>query len=322
MRRFCFVSVLILFLAALAASLPAETLELTDGTTVTGELVLPANADGINIRLPSGQYQRVAWDKFSQSALLELARNPRLVPYVEPFIEQPEEDRIKRTEIEIKPVERLERPEDASLIGSLFRSSVGLFGLLLIYAAGIYAAYEISIVRAYPPLMVCGVCAVLPVIGHIIFVCMPTRMDAVKVKEDSDAAVQAATQAQVQAHIAAASGPAQPQQPAGLRLSTEGQGYGAQEIPETQVFQRGKFTFNRRFFETKFSGFFGVVRREKEKDLLMIVKTPRGEFTATRVSRISTNEMHLDVHKGGASQEVLVPFGEIQEVQLKHKDAP
>ena len=41
-----------------------------------------------------------------------------------------------------------------------------------------------------------------------------------------------------------------------------------------------------------------------------------------RITRISANDMHLQVQKGHASEELMVPFIEIQEVQLKHKDAP
>jgi len=87
------------------------------------------------------------------------------------------------------------------------------------------------------------------------------------------------------------------------------------------VFARGKFTFNRRFIETKFSGFFGVVRREAEKDLLLTVKAARDEYLVNRISRITGNEMHVEVRKGGASQEVVIPFAEISEMKLKHKDA-
>jgi hypothetical protein len=31
--------------------------------------------------------------------------------------------------------------------------------------------------------------------------------------------------------------------------------------------------------------------------------------------------MHVQVNKGHASEEVMIPFSEIQEIQLKHKDA-
>jgi hypothetical protein len=64
-----------------------------------------------------------------------------------------------------------------------------------------------------------------------------------------------------------------------------------------------------------------VVRRDSEKDMVLLVKAARGTFAAQRITRISANELHLDVHKGHASEEVMVPFSEIQELQLKHKDA-
>ena len=79
--------------------------------------------------------------------------------------------------------------------------------------------------------------------------------------------------------------------------------------------------FNRRFFETKFSGFFSIIRREAEKDLVLVVKTMRGQFEVKRVTRIAANDIHFEVAKGSATSEVMVPFAEIQEIQLKHKDA-
>ena len=91
------------------------------------------------------------------------------------------------------------------------------------------------------------------------------------------------------------------------------------EQPETEVFQRGQFMFNRRFFETKFSGFFGIVRREADKDKVLQVKTPHALFVAERITRIAANEVHFEVLRGDSRQEMMVPFAEIQEVQLKHK---
>ncbi len=49
-------------------------------------------------------------------------------------------------------------------------------------------------------------------------------------------------------------------------------------IPQTVIYQRGQFTFNRRFIETKFPGFFGVVRRDADKDMVLIIKSSRGEY--------------------------------------------
>src|SRR5213075_3555312 len=77
-------------------------------------------------------------------------------------------------------------------------------------------------------------------------------------------------------------------------------------IPETTKFQRGQLTFNRRFFETKFPGFFGVVRRDAERDMLLVIKTTRGEYAGQRISRIAANDLHLEIQRGSASEEVLI----------------
>ena len=87
------------------------------------------------------------------------------------------------------------------------------------------------------------------------------------------------------------------------------------------IYTRGEFTFNRRFFETKFPGFFRVVPSEADKDLVMVIKAVRGEYVGKRISRISMNEMHIQLQSGNASAEVMVPFVEIQSVQIRHKDA-
>ena len=92
-------------------------------------------------------------------------------------------------------------------------------------------------------------------------------------------------------------------------------------MPETVVYQRGQFTFNRRFFETKFSGFFGVVRRDADRDMVLVIKSSRGEYVGQRISRIAANDLHLQVQRGHASEEVMIPFVEVQEIRLRHKDA-
>ncbi len=92
-------------------------------------------------------------------------------------------------------------------------------------------------------------------------------------------------------------------------------------LPPTTTFQRGQFTFNRRFFETKFPGFFGVVRRDADKDMVLVIKSARGQYVGQRISRIAANDLHLQVQRGPASEEVMIPFQEIQQIQLRHKDA-
>ena len=79
--------------------------------------------------------------------------------------------------------------------------------------------------------------------------------------------------------------------------------------------------FNRRFFETKFSSFFSMIRRPAERDLVLVVKTARTTLIVQRISRIATNEAHFEVLQGTSRQEIMVPFADIQEIQLRHKDA-
>jgi hypothetical protein len=205
----------------------------------------------------------------------------------------------------------------------MFSSSVGAFVLLLLYAANIYAAYEISIFRARPFALVCGVSAVVPLIGPVLFLALPT---AVKPSEKEEAQATEAAPAQTFNVPKAAGGEsadeaaAEAQPGGGLRIAHTESNVGASEKFKTQAFQRGAFTFNRRFFETKFPGFFGVIRREAEKDLVMTIKSARGEYICQRVTRIAANDVHVQVQKGQASEEVMIPFSEIQEIQLKHKD--
>jgi hypothetical protein len=95
----------------------------------------------------------------------------------------------------------------------------------------------------------------------------------------------------------------------------------APALPEPIIFPRGEFSFNRRFFETKFAGFFRVIPTEAEKDLVLVIKASRGEFVGRRISRITPNELYLQVVKDNASAEEMIPFAEIAEVQIRHKDS-
>ena len=57
---------------------------------------------------------------------------------------------------------------------------------------------------------------------------------------------------------------------------------------------------------------------EPEKDLVIVVKTPKQEYVATRVSRISASEIHFQLQRGS---EASVAFGEITEVSVRPKGA-
>jgi hypothetical protein len=304
------------WLCGLLAALGAENYPLTDGTSITGD-VISYNDNGIVFRLSEDQYsQRVPWTKFSQDALKLLANNPKVRPLAEPFIETPPPSREKKGEIKVHEVLRLALPPKQSLFSALVASSVGLIMLLLIYVANIYAAYEIAACRAQPIALVMGVAVVLPVLGPVIFLALPKRAAPVQ---------PAAQQPAAAAHTFAVGGAAAPAAPAtsGIHI-VEASWHGAAPAAapsDVQVFQRGQFTFNRRFFETKFAGYFAVIRREAEKNMVLTVKTGRAQHVVERITRISTNEMHVEVGLSAVKQEVMVPFAEIIEVQLKPKGA-
>lgn len=295
----------------------ALTFELTDGSKVEGEIIL-AKPDALQIRMDGNKYEKLEWSKFSQATLNELKKDNKFAPYVEPYIEVPLDTKIKKTEVTIKEVPRLERPRKGSLIGSMFSSSVGLVCMLLLYGANLYAAYEIATVRAYSPALVCGISAVAPVIGPVIFLCLPTKMGPT---QDELAAEERAAVEDTQAATYGESTVAQTRSPEAEAQGTSSSQPHTAAKAQTQSFKRGQFTFNRRFIETKFAGFFGMVRKDAEKDISLIIKTARGEFVATRISDIGATEMKVDVHNGSASQQVTIPFVEILEMQIKHKDA-
>ena len=284
---------------------------MTDGTSLTGA-VISYNDNGVVFRLEVDKYsQRVPWTKFSQDALKQLSKNPKIRPLAEPFVETaPVEARTKKAEVKVNEVSRLELPPKTSLFGALFSSSAGLVMLMLIYAANIFAGYEIAVVRSRPIALVMGVAVVLPILGPIIFLVLPARVDSTRTAPRPEAAP----------HTFAVPSAAQPVA-AGIHIvEASWQKEAPAAGPGTpQVFQRGQFTFNRRFFETKFSGFFAMFRREAEKNLVLTVKTGRALFVVERITRIATNEMHVEVAQGAAKQEVMVPFAEIVEVQLKPK---
>ena len=317
-----------LFLCGLLCGIArADTYKLTDGSTVSGDIV-SADENGMRLRLPDGNYSDpVSWSKFSQDDLKKIAKaDPKKEPLIAPFIEVTEEQRIKRTEVP-NPVQptRLKRPAQQSLFGAMLSSTVGLVVIVILYGAGIYAAYEVAIYRRRAPGLVCGLAAV-PALGFlspVIFLWLPPQKRSAEEEETYQAENVPPPEAPSFV-VPGTPAPAEtaPENAGGLHLAHTAPGAAGANLPQTQIFQRGAFMFNRRFFETKFSGFFGVVRRDAEKDMIIVIKSARGEFHAERITRITANDLHAQVRKGQATEEVMIPFTEIQEVRLKHKDSP
>jgi hypothetical protein len=202
----------------------------------------------------------------------------------------------------------LSRPEQGSLLGSLFGSGVGWLVVLLVWGANIYAGFEIAIFRARNPWMVAGLAAIPigGVISNIVWISLPTYLP----KEPEPTPEELAE--------------AEAQMPA-FRVPLEGEAEAAEAVaaghvpgmPQDEVFQRGKFTFNRRFIETKFASFFGAVRRGDQKHHVLVIKTSKLEVMADRITRVTATDMHVNAIRG-ASGEVSIGFNEIQQITLKH----
>jgi len=309
---------LLCLLFGLAPATRAETFDLVSGGSVSGEII-SANAQGLVVKLADGSFApRVGWTNFTQNALKELVKNPKVKNFVEPFVDTEEEATAKKAaaEINVKPVSRLQRPDSKAGLAALFRSPLSITLLFVLYLANLYAAFEVALFRNYPIAAVCGVAAVAPVLGPILFICLPRRLQQQQ-REQTEEQLAAEHHAE---HLVL---------PGGEEVAEEsGHGHaehvpaGGPSLPAPILYQRGLYSFNRRFFETKMSGFLRVVPGEAEKDMLLHVKSSRGEHVATRISKLTPGELYLHVVKGGASSDVMIPYTELAEIQIRHKDLP
>src|SRR2546427_1606280 len=300
----------------------ADEFKLANGNILRGELA-SADEDGLVVKLDVGGFsKREPWINFSQETLKELARNPKVASLVEPFVElEPEQikARERQKEIVVKPVpNRMERSPAKPGLVAAFITPLGLVILAVLMLANLCAAYEIALFRRQPVALVCGLSILLPGLAPLIFLCLPTHVEHGHAEAGVEEAVAGETVGSPAKATSAFAGKGHlPQTALSLAAVQKQEGGGAQP----QLYTRAEFTFNRRFFETKVPGFFRIVPSEAERDLVIVIKAVRGEYVGKRISRISSNEMHVQLQSGNASAEVMIPFVEIQSVQIRHKDA-
>jgi hypothetical protein len=283
------------------------TLTLTDSTTISGDVV-KSDDNGLLLHTTTDAYTTVPWAKFSQDALKQLADNPKInKAFIEPFIEPTESERPPKSEIQVNEViNRMKLPEHPSIFGGLLHSSVGLFILLVVYLANLYAAYEIAVVRGKAIGAAVGLSAVLPLIGPVFFLTQP-----IKPMTEAELAGEALP-GETAPRAAAPGSPADEIQ----IVAASWQGSSEEKKPQPQIFARGKFTFNKRFMETKFAGFIGEPKGDA-KNFTMEVKTLKAQLAVERIMQIAANEAIFETSDG----QVTVPFTDIQEVKLNPKPA-
>jgi hypothetical protein len=313
--RYCVTAFLFL---ALGFGAWAEDYKLANGNTLSGEIA-SADEDGMVVRLEIGGFsQRTPWVSFSQETLRKLRENPELAEFVDIFIEIPMEEWIaqqKKREIVVREVaNRVERPEPApSLIGA-FNGLMGYLMLVVLVVANLYAAYEVALFRGHNVGLVCGLSFILPVVGQVLFLSVPSAGGHHAVEEEVPAEDLAGSS--LSAPLAGGAAPAGGG--GGLSLASMEKAGGASAQSQPQVFQRSDHNFDRRFFETKFPGFFRMVLGPAERDMVLVFRTPKQEFVGKRISRISSSELHLVLLAGG---EKSIGFSEMTSVVLRHKDA-
>jgi len=319
---------LVLALAAswqLAGVAWAKDYKLLDGSTIHGE-VSGFDDYGVTFRLQTGGFsEKFAWMKFTQESLKDMADDPRVKPMVEPFIELPPKPKPKPKPIVLTEPPRADRPVGRFTILSSMTTPIGLTALALLFAANLLTGYEIALYRNRPVPLVCGLSAVLPLLGPLIFLVSPT---VVEHGEEGPVGEEELVPEVVGPAVAVAGSPGRatsrrvgvpvPAPGGGLRVAAQEKAAPV-SIGHRKVFNRADYTFNRRFIETQFSGFFRIVPLEAEKDLVLDVKTAKKQYTAKRISRISANEMFLQLVEGGSTTEVNVQFVEIAQMIVRHK---
>lgn len=305
-----------LWLAWLAFTAGAADFKLADGTVISGELVAPRDNGVVIRRSAGGLTDRMPWERFSVETLRELNQDPKLTEFVEVHLALADPEAgaalAAKQAIVIKPVPgKLERPaKRPALLSALFGTPIGWFIVAVLLAANFYAAYEVSLFRNYPAPAVMGVALILPLLGPLIFLCLPTRVVETAAPEGEFALPEeVANEGAAKLAEAGLSG-------GGLNIG----GKAAGPVAATgagQVFKKADTEFNRRFFESQFPPFFRVVRSEADKNLILHVKAGRNDYIATRITRISSSEMGLQLQIG---REVMVKFADVSEVQARPKE--
>lgn len=296
-----------------------DEIKLINNTVYEGE-ISDVNEDGIVVRLDAGGYSsRISWLDLSQETLKKLIADrgvdSEAAFYAEPYIEIPRQERMKQQEINVNPVPRVERPNPDIGFFATLMTPMGIVILGVLFFANIFIAYEIAAYRNQSSALVCAISAVLPVLGPIIFLSLPSAEHYEEAEEEAPApAPPPPPRSTAPAGVGVPSG-------GGLSLAQQKGDAGGGGAGEAKVYSHKEHTFNRRFIESQFSGFFRVVPTPAEKDLVIVFKTVKHQYVAKRITRISSTDIHIQLLRGGGTNEVRIGFNEIVEIQVRHKDA-
>ncbi len=295
---------LLLWVAA-ALRLGAIEVRLIDGTSLTGEIIT-ADKDGFVLKMEGGGYSpKTDWGRLADESLLTLSNHAKAGRFVQPYVTMPTPEEVKkeRKPFKVAAPQRVTNPQVSKGVLAAILTPGGMFFIGLMYAANIFFGFEVARFRWRSPALVCGLSAVLPIVGPLIYLAMPKWTPPEEVNATAEA--MAATTLQV-----ADSGPSLVQQ---MGLRTGGGGIqGNSDLPRT--FGKGEFTFNRRFFETQFGMFLPSAQASESEGLVMEVVASSGSFVANKINRMNASEVIVRRVDG---DEAPLDYGAIQSVTLR-----
>ena len=285
----------------------------TNGEVIKGDPI-SFKEEGVVFKKDSGGYtDTIQWPIFTQDTLKVLAasKDPYAQYYAEPFIEIPLEDLKAKTvkpppRIVVGEVDRISHYHPAPGFLSAWLTPAGLLLLGSLYAGNLVAGYSIARFRRKQPALVCGVSAILPIVGPAIFMLQPEHVPAAPVFEEE---APGHAEFKDQNISTGASTVTTTMTRAATVKDSAAAGY------EPAIYTKGEITFNRRFFETKFPTFFRPVLGQKEKSVMFVIKEGSKVHEGIRFSRVTTGEIYLVPLAGGG--EISISIGAIESVEVK-----
>ena len=243
------------------------------------------------------------------------------------------------TDVEDRP----ELPEAKGIFGAYFGTKPGLLMLFLIWGANLWAAHNIGVYRRWPKFMVPGIAAVAPLVGPAVILAMKPKKvekkETVMAKEDEEkpakkkaAVAKPVSKAKVvTAKPGAAAGGAGARAGAGAAKAKQAQAQAPMAAPpqpgaaaaapkalEAASYEKGSVNINKRFIETKFAPFFKLVPDEPYRSGWMCFVTPRGEYWAKRIPKITQTDLTIQCpQEGGGTLDQTIQIAEITAIHIR-----
>lgn len=316
--------------AADVKGLPSQ-IKLVNMTVIKGEIIDFWDS-GVVVKQEGGNFsERIHWSEMHLDTLVEFNKIGPTRTFVQDYIPR---DRPGIKELSLVEHNPATRPKsEKGFMSSLFLTPIGIGFLALIYLGNIWAAMEVAAFRSHPMALVAGSSAIMPIIAPLIFYFIPTQTEYAEeyVSEDDfeeveadEASEPAASPEQTAKGTGAPKGFVMPEPEGGGLSLSGGSSKPSKSSSELQpgqrrVYKRGEVEISRSFIEKNFVPFFRTVVSGPEANQLIDFKTPKATVTAKRISRISPNEVYVQLQSGGPNEKG-VKIAEIAEIVVRHKN--